>query len=558
MKSVQLQSKSFAFVELKFQFLIFYSQEWTIDELNSFFSRFGGILSLSLSHAPYPFDLDGLVQFRRAEAALVLYQEDLFFKDHEVKVEAADSWHQPGWHEIVSLSFSFGNDVDPNPRMNDDCLREIFNHLDVWNLVSVADVCSRFGQIAQERFAKNHKKVNFDDFVDEKKYGLAVKFKSGASGWNGPRIRNFFEHFGSSIVELEISYFHPMNFHHITPNEILMLIAAHCSGTLQVLKIYELTLENPFLMTSHTLFTYLKKLFLHFCKFKDDVWRALTNCRELTKLKIENEEHCAHTTLSEFDITLPTLTIVSLKNVNQATSRQILQRNPQLKRITIDNCGSDPQMLKDVVQYAPNVEELFFKRPVNIRSSGGQAELMSFAQLTSLKKLEVEFIGMSVGLLLNNMVNANVLLEHLGVFVHKSGFEVISDEFIDGVCATKTLRSLRVTFSSAFDFNKSGFFQMIQMIESLPELTKLSVRNVRRIFDANDLVEIIRKAPKLEEIDWRRSEMQFNEETFKSLVQAVLIRGPPFPLKITATTSWHRKEIVDVYKNSIVVLTWHR
>lgn len=37
--------------------------------------------------------------------------------------------------------------------LNDDCLLEVFNHLDLTDLVSTADVCRRFRQNAQDHFA---------------------------------------------------------------------------------------------------------------------------------------------------------------------------------------------------------------------------------------------------------------------------------------------------------------------------------------------------------------------------------------------------------------------
>lgn len=59
-------------------------------------------------------------------------------------VTVADDWLQPDLQLILRI-------------LNDDCLREVFLHLDLVALTNVAEVCVRFRDVANEAFIQNFK-----------------------------------------------------------------------------------------------------------------------------------------------------------------------------------------------------------------------------------------------------------------------------------------------------------------------------------------------------------------------------------------------------------------
>lgn len=100
--------------------------------------------------------------------------------------------------------------------LNDDCLREVFQHMDLDGLVTAADVCYRFRRIAQAHFAaKGDKKLDFEKAL------RARYFVSAECDllWASKTLRNFGEFFNSIRVFQSRSE---------VENRILALIARYC------------------------------------------------------------------------------------------------------------------------------------------------------------------------------------------------------------------------------------------------------------------------------------------------------------------------------------------
>lgn len=72
---------------------------------------------------------------------------------------------------VLSNASTIGNETTLYD-LNDDCLFEVFDHLRQYDLANVADVCSRFRQIAQAHFARSPFKdsVFFDSCHHDRNY----------------------------------------------------------------------------------------------------------------------------------------------------------------------------------------------------------------------------------------------------------------------------------------------------------------------------------------------------------------------------------------------------
>lgn len=127
-----------------------------IHEIQDYFEKFGEVVSIRM-HAQYNFQY-GLVQFKMAETAKkVLSRSPHWIGGCAVEAKVADLWHQP----VDPLLIPPDQESDSNiiNALDDDCLREIFKHLNVVDLSCAAEVCVRFNQHAQEVISTKHKTV---------------------------------------------------------------------------------------------------------------------------------------------------------------------------------------------------------------------------------------------------------------------------------------------------------------------------------------------------------------------------------------------------------------
>lgn len=62
--------------------------------------------------------------------------------------------------------------------LNDDCLNEIFRHLNVLDLCTVPQVCDRLKQLSESYFSMRHSKNDFQSFLKcYGRYGQPVEFE---------------------------------------------------------------------------------------------------------------------------------------------------------------------------------------------------------------------------------------------------------------------------------------------------------------------------------------------------------------------------------------------
>lgn len=122
--------------------------------------------------------------------------------------------------------------------LNDDCIQEIFERLNVLDLCLVAEVCQRFKTNAQKRFAIQHKSFHFFEIVT----------------LDSDRMNNFMECFGPFVENLEVSsvFLHDeMGFPH--------MLMRHFTS-LNALTLHEFNLNDAIAEKLKPLFVRLRKL----------------------------------------------------------------------------------------------------------------------------------------------------------------------------------------------------------------------------------------------------------------------------------------------------------
>lgn len=114
--------------------------------------------------------------------------------------------------------------------LNDDCLREVFHHLKLIELVDVADSCYRFRQIAQAHFAvEGDKKLVFWPFFQDSNIFGSL---NQALLWSSKILR----HFGRLFEAIDLRVTFTSDFGENFTNRIVEPLSQYChNGNLKEL-----------------------------------------------------------------------------------------------------------------------------------------------------------------------------------------------------------------------------------------------------------------------------------------------------------------------------------
>lgn len=134
--------------------------EYTVDQINTMFRKFGAIESIEMLPNQ---KTEAYVTFVSDRSAYLAYLQCAYLKKDGARqrfdIQPADSWQQP--RENANTEH---NDMDIDERipeifmLNDDCLLHMFTFLDLDSLVNSAYVCKRFRTLLIQRFfPKIHK-----------------------------------------------------------------------------------------------------------------------------------------------------------------------------------------------------------------------------------------------------------------------------------------------------------------------------------------------------------------------------------------------------------------
>lgn len=384
--------------------------------------------------------------------------------------------------------------------LDEDCIQEIFAHLNVPDLCSVAKVCQRFKASAQKRFAVHHKSIHFLEIAS-----LDVD-----------ALLNFMETFGAFVEKLKVS---PQ----LLPNNIQFpnLLARHFT-TLKALSLSYFHMDDSLVNTLHPLLVRMSKLSMYKCILPSSFCAVLTRCSNLTKLKIVESR-------LEYSVWQPvsfpkmeSLTIIPSQESWQLPA--FLKCNPQLKKVCLELDGSstDDEVITELSR--PNsIEEIEMCLPIRI---SGELNISDLCRLRALKKLELYVIddlieGRTRTLL--ESIAANIFLEHLEL----SCF-VFDRPFADAICGLKTLKvfCLNLMRKAHLDAN-----DLYQVCENLNELTDLHVRRDAGHWDQSVLPKLFQKSKNLQRIRVEGFEVKITAATYEKLLAIVNKRNALRPLQ---------------------------
>lgn len=240
------------------------------------------------------------------------------FRDEENAKKAS----QQKLHTIAGsiLTVSTADSIQERPSLlalNDDCILEIFKNLELKDLCSASNTCSRIRGLAQMEFASRYKDKTFTLLENDEK------------------VADYLRNFGSQIHSIELKRPMEIPSHTVLGDTyILHLLAEYC-GSLSKLKLFSYEFYHRRDSTTTQLiplFSRLKKLTVKRCHISDkilsmfDVTKLILN--EVTILKDDAEVRCF--------TNLKTLNIIRGERRSHTHFLRLVSRSKSVVNLEID------------------------------------------------------------------------------------------------------------------------------------------------------------------------------------------------------------------------------
>lgn len=276
-------------------------------------------------------------------------------------------------------------DDDDSPQnivnaLNDDCLLQIFSELSLCDLCDVANVCTRFNDIAMRIFRSKFK--NTDDHIES-----LVREPRFLTPLPLFRIELFFKTFGPEISTMKFV----MTDESLPATDILLGFCADFCTNIASLEIAEFYSNNLASCKSslRRLLPRLTELTLPWFKSPDkfEMDDLLVGDWPLKVLNLNIDEFDWTKTVVKLP-QLENLAIIGGKTPTKRIFQQLLGENQQIRCIQLIRFKTNSHVLKLLPEYSPNLREIItnhcsFEEDVNDR----------FIDWSNLKSLEYVGLG---------------------------------------------------------------------------------------------------------------------------------------------------------------------
>lgn len=453
--------------------------------------------------------------------------------------------------------------------LNDDCLLEVFQYLDLLELSAVADVCERFRQSAQDSFARSKKdKLDFyHDIYRPRDTFKKILLKTS-------RVLRNFGHFIAKLnvngnlsilqlpedqrklFELFVRYYQEVN-------------ADDCSS-LKEMDLSHFDLRIDFVHAMGPL--RLRKLALRSSQIGGTFLSILPLWfGELQELRLDGVDVERFEFLHRSFPKLVTFALNWNSDLNIDDIGKMLQHNPQLKQIELGYLPQLENILPSIVEYVPEIETLdlcwYGTDTIN------RETIKDFAQLRAMRtlKLQVENSGDRssriplreyIVQVIDAIAEANIPLKHL--WWYSPCFELDANQFVYAIMKLKQLETL--------DLELCGDFTPSHLIEICRDCSELATFRSNGVFvpTPENIMEIVRYSPKLRLLQMNtypvyieRDDCSIDIDMYKELLKIVKNRSSETHLEIrlpgfynlenipTELAQAHRRSLSIVHKSKI-------
>lgn len=369
--------------------------------------------------------------------------------------------------------------------LNDDVLRVIFQNLNARDLCSVAELCSAFKRIAQEEFALRFKDLNFTFHVPSDAIGnYNLTMKKLHVRQLAPALRNF----GSSLIEISININSALSHQ---SQQIMEMVIKYCGEPLEELALTDIDFSADIVREMQPLLSRLRILKLVNCTWPSEAVESemFSFCSELHTLALVFEDN---STVLETPTIFPKLVSLSIRGASSSNEsiEQLLAANQQVKEMELTGCyGVTSEIIQSIAERTPQIEKIALAWPEYEPDFIQNVEQLK--RLTSLKSLQIDCGEQSFSSALKELAAAHIPLECLKLSYFSS-----DEEFINELVEFKQLNVLDLYYVEGLVTE-----DILYIVSNLSELTELTIGEIRRNpMDGNDLVEIVRCAPKLQKL----------------------------------------------------------
>lgn len=245
--------------------------------------------------------------------------------------------------------------------LNDDCLREIFEYLELEDLCVVKDVCLRFKAISRAHVASK-KLFEFENIL---LWDYSHTY-SMVNQTNEVNTNEFLRRFGAFIESLTLMSHNGIRFTTISDqNRILESLNPHCVGTLNKLELWNFYIDAETALLVQPLLRGLRQLRLEKCSCFESFVKMLAEwAPELRKLEFDQIKRIYDKQEIRFvgvQLQFRSMEEISLKRVSNMCNddiEELLKWNPQLKHIEIDCKYLHERIYDSVFKLVPQIESV--------------------------------------------------------------------------------------------------------------------------------------------------------------------------------------------------------
>ncbi|XP_037031225.1 uncharacterized protein LOC119070828 [Bradysia coprophila] len=505
-------------------------KEITRSHLVDYFTKYGKIQNVRIHGIPTKANGFGFVTFARPEAASKVLQSRFHkINGKEVTIAIADSWHQEkpleqsNNHKTkpVKLPIELTNTTGTYlTDLNDDCLYEIFSRtsLNIMDLCSVAETCTRLKAIATRIFTKLHKSCKFNEMSLQTIH----------------EMRRMLINFGSSITDLTIGPSYELEQHYDgIAARVLDLVIRCCSKTLESLRLKDFQISDHLIGKLRPMFAKLKLLHID-DGYIGDGKQLFANCASLIELKVTNWENDENGMI--FENKFPKLERFKYKrshdDYDDYDLETFVSNHKGLKALSMGNFHADCSSLLPVIaKNCTDLEKLnitghHYDSPYNYVEA-----LKSLLTLKKLTKLKIKCDKENVTKFLKELPQLSSL-EYLELWFAQS-----DAEFIPALSELKNLKVLRL--------RDCNHLKNVDALANLDKLTELSILipSPTAIVDIEiDIVALVKRLTDLKKLTIGLHSITVDRQMFLRLVSVVRERPGrlPSPLEVKAFSIQHQ------------------
>lgn len=387
--------------------------------------------------------------------------------------------------------------------LGDECLQKVFRYLNLLDLCTVADVCSRFGQNAKTCFV-NSKKTDLIFMED-------IKSDGDSEVQTVDKTSKILRQFGAYFTKFDGEDWPNNRIGHWSrrsqvecQRRIFELLIQYCSGTLVELKFFGININDKMVPLMKPLLEGLEILQMNWIRtgqaFLDMLPQWSMNLRELTLCYYFGYDGLLNGQVLRYDrfhMRFNKLVKIVLEATDGLTNRDIeemLKRNPQLKKIEFHRCRNvDRGMFASIANHVPDVEFLRFDAIPFLRQ-----DVQYFGQFRNLTSLRIyptskHLKSEHIVLLIHQIAEASIPLETLELFsvnFHKNRSD--ASQFVGGVSKLKSLDKLTLRMLQYLP--TSHHYIICKNLSQLREISLQPTLAIEPFF----ISDIIRQADKLE------------------------------------------------------------